>query len=106
MAKPKSDDRDIFEKALEDDRQKTKSENDAALLAMYGGGIAGLVGGGLGVRALKRILRVPAGRQRLEGVASIGGGLAGGYGGAKYAKDAAADKRKKRRDDLRRAARK
>lgn len=92
--------RDVWETALGNDRRETEREKGLAALAMYGGGIGGLIAGGLLGRGAKRLLGRPIGRQRFEAVTALTGAGVGGYHGVKAVKDATQPAREKRRENL------
>ncbi|TXH48665.1 MAG: hypothetical protein E6Q97_24295 [Desulfurellales bacterium] len=106
MAKEKSkkveDNRDVFEKALEEDRAMTKAEDSAVQLAAILGGLGGVgVGGGLG-RIINRVARPKTYKTfaRTEAIGAGVGGAGGFVGGAKYVADRVAPGRKERREKL------
>ncbi len=102
MSKKKEDNRDIFDKALDEDRAMTKAEDSAVQLAAILGGLGGVgVGGGLG-RVLNRVVKPKTYKTfaRTEAVGAGLGGVGGFVGGAKYAADKVAPARKGRRKKL------
>lgn len=94
------DNRDIFDKALDDDRVQDRREREITKLALLGGALGGAILGGAATRIGKRALKIPPGMGRAETIGSIIGGTAGTVAIANYAANKINPKRKARKKYL------